>query len=126
MWKQVNINIQNIKHETGKAVLINCPHNSDYDGYSFWMPSKLIRNGKHSYAVSLSYTDDFKFVLKKYGKGKFNSKDVLDEIEISVKDFEEMFGVMNDNITEKLNPYETHKPEPIEPTEVEVNDELKR
>lgn len=98
-WKNININKQNVKTDTGRAVLINCPHNSDYDGFSFWHPSKLVREGKNSNALSIGYTDDFRFKLVKYGKGKWNIRDIIEQKEISVEEFEEMFGIMNENIT---------------------------
>ena len=127
MWKNININKQNIKADTYKAVLISMPKNSDYDGFSFWHPSKLVRDGRNSYAVSVGYTDDFKFKLVKYGKGKYNSRDIIAEIEIDAEEFEEAFGIMNENITSKkiVNNYETHKPDKLEVNNVEVLDELK-
>lgn len=104
MWKNININIQNIKFNNGSSVLINCPNKSKYDGYSFWHSAKLVRNGKNSYSKSLGYTNDFKFILKKYRKSRYNSNEVIDEKEISVEDFEEMFNIMNKNIVEpKIN-----------------------
>lgn len=128
MWKNIQINKQNIQHDTGRTVLINCPHKSNYDGYSFWHPSKLIRDGKHSYAVSLSYTKEFKFKLLKYGKGKWNSKQVISEKEIDVEEFEEMFGVMNENITAPKKDNESYliveEPEKID-LNIEVKEELK-
>lgn len=125
-WKNININTNQIKADTGKAVLIAMPHNSDYDGYAFWHTSKLIRNGRHSAAVSLGYTDDFTFTLKKYGKGKYNSREVIDEKVIDVAEFENAFGVVNENITEKefKSPYETHKPQTIEAVEHNLIKEL--
>ena len=63
-WKNIEINVQNIDFNTEKSVLIKMPHNSDYDGYKFWHPSKLVRNGSNSYAVKIGYTDDFIFKLK--------------------------------------------------------------
>lgn len=127
MWKNININKQNIKQETSRAVLIAMPHSSDYDGYSFWHPSKLVRDGRHSYAVSIGYTDDFKFRLVKYGKGKWNKFDIIDETSIDAEEFEEAFGVMDDNIKspEFKNEYETHKPDALEPVKSEVLEELK-
>lgn len=126
-WKNININIQNIKQETDRAVLIAMPHNSNYDGYSFWHPSKLVRDGNHSYAISLGYTDDFTFNLKKYGHGKYNKYQVIAEQTISVKEFEQAFGVMDENIKKPLpkNDFETHKPEILEAEKVDVLDELK-
>lgn len=105
-WKSIQINKQNIKKDTGSAVLIALPHNSKYDGFEFWHSSKLVRSGSHSYAVSLSYTEDFKFKLKRVSSKTFK---VLDEREISVAEFEEAFGVMNENIIE-----------PKEKSEIEV------
>lgn len=126
MWKNINVNINQIKLNTGRAILINCPHNSEYDGFSFWHPAKLVRSGKHSASVSIGYTEDFKFKLIKYGKGKYNSRDIIDEIEISVEEFEEMFEVENQSITTPkiVNDYETHKPELINTVVSNIESEL--
>lgn len=97
-WKNININKSNIKAETGSAVLISMPHNSYYDGYDFWISSKLVKRGRNSNAISIGYTDDFTFHLKKYGKGRWNSREVIDEKEISVEEFEEAFEEMDANI----------------------------
>ena len=40
------------------------------NGYSFWHPAKLVSSGRNSFSVSIGYTDDFTFRLKKYGKGR--------------------------------------------------------
>lgn len=127
MWKNISINLNQIQVETEKSILINCPHNSSYDGYSFWYPSKLVRSGRHSYSISIGYNDDFKFKLIKYGKGKWNSRDIIDKIEISVEEFEEMFDIQNKNITSKIfkNEYETHKPTEVKPVENNLIDDLK-
>lgn len=125
MWKNLQINKQNIKTETAKAVLINCPKKSKYSGYSFWHPSKLVRSGKHSYAVSVGYTDEFEFRLKKYGGGKYNSRQILDEVTISAAEFVEMFGVMDENIKAPKERDEVHVPESVEAEEVDVLPELR-
>lgn len=96
MWKNIEINLQNIETNTGKATLIKMPNNSDYAGYKFWHPSKLVRYGSNSYARSIGYTDNFTFKLFKNGKGKYNKFDVIDEIEIDAEEFEEAFGCMKD------------------------------
>ena len=126
MWKNININKNLIKADTGKAVLVAMPHNSGYDGYSFWHPSKLVREGKHGAAVSLGYTDDFVFHLKKYGKGKYNTNEVIDEIQLAPDELEEAFGMINENITSPKhnNPYETHKPTEKSPTETIADESL--
>jgi hypothetical protein len=111
-WKNIQINRQNIETETERAILFNCPHKSNFDGWVFWHPSKLVRDGKHSHAVSVSYNDEFQFNLKKFGK----NKNLLGECKISVAEFEDMFNVMDKNIIEKKekDPYEKHIPQPIE------------
>lgn len=126
-WKNINISKNNIKAETEKAVLISMPHKSDYDGYTFWHSSKLVRSGRNGNSVSIGYNDDFVFHLKKYGNGKWNSHEVIVEVDIDVENFEEAFGVMDENICSPKyeNPYETHKPMKMNPEEVSVLDELK-
>lgn len=122
-WKSISINIQNIKTRTDRAVLINCPNKSDYAGYSFWHPAKLVRSGKHSHAVSVSYTDDFTFKLVKYGSGKTSKFKVIAETAISAKEFEEMFGVMDENIIapkEEETYVKIVEPRPLEIDKVEV------
>ena len=125
-WKNLNINKQNIDVETSRSVLIKMPHNSDFDGYKFWHTSKLVRKGRNSNSVSISYNDEFTFNLKKYGNGKYNKREVIDEIEIDTEEFENAFNVMNENITSKkyVSDYETHKPKLIEPVESKVEGEL--
>lgn len=107
MWRSININKQNIKAETGKAVLIAFPHNSEYDGFSFWFPKALIKDGRNRNAISIIYTEDNTFYLKKNGK---------DAAQLAYDEIEEVFGVMNDNISApayKID-YETHKPQEVE------------
>lgn len=99
MWKNININKQNIEAETGRAILIKMPNNSDYKGFMFWHPVKLARDGRNKNAVSIGYNDEFTFTLKKFRNVKYNKIDVIDEIKISVEEFEEAFRVMDENIT---------------------------
>lgn len=126
MWKEININSNLIKRETGRAVLIALPHNSNYNGYSFWFPSKLVKKGKNSAAVSLSYTEDFSFRFVKHGKGRYNRNEVIDEITIAADEFEVVFEAVDSNITSpaEYNPYETHKPREMLAEDVEVIEEL--
>lgn len=70
-WKSISININLVHHDTGKATLIAMPHKSNYDGYKFWFPSKLVRSSRtRTDAVSLGYTDEFTFRLFKDGKNR--------------------------------------------------------
>lgn len=91
IWKIVYSYRQNIEHETSRAVLVNLPHRSNYDGYRVWLPAKLVRSGRHSYECSFSFTDSFKFKLRKFGKGRYNSREVIDKVEVSAEEFAEQF-----------------------------------
>lgn len=127
MWKNININKQNIEVETVKAILIKMPNNSDYKGFAFWYPTKLVRDGRNKNAVSIGYNDEFTFTLKKFGNGKYNKMDVIDEIKISAEEFEEAFGVMDENITspkKDVTYLKVEEPVKVE-KEVEVEECLK-
>lgn len=120
-WRSININKNNIKAETIKSVLIACPHNSDYDGFTFWHPAKLVREGRHGGAVSISYHTEWVFILKQY-KGK----EIVDEAEVNYETLEEIFGVMNDNINAPRSKdiYETHKPGKVTAVYTKVDESL--
>ena len=127
-WKNIEISKNNVQADSGRAILIAFPHSSEFDGFCFWHPSKLVRTGRNSNSLSVGYTDDFQFRILKYGKGKYNSKEIISEMEIGVLDFEEAFRTMNENIFGKKfkNPYETHKPGIVPPDEnIEALKELK-
>lgn len=51
IWKSIQINKQNVSRLSSYSSLIQMPHNSDFDGYSFWHTNKLIREGKHKNAL---------------------------------------------------------------------------
>lgn len=99
MWKSIKFNTLNIEHETEKAVLIKLPKKSEYSGYMFWHPSKLVRTvGGKGYFVSFSYTDDFKFTIFKQGK---NGKK-LESIELDSERIEEIFNSSNEQISKDV------------------------
>jgi hypothetical protein len=77
MWYKIKISANNIETSTDKAVLIKMKHNSNYDSFVFWHPAKLVREEGKMY--TFSFNDDFKFNLKKYGQGKWNSREVVRE-----------------------------------------------
>ena len=79
-WKKILFNIQNIETETEKAILINLPHNSEYDGWSLWIAKKLIKEGTHSYTRSILCTDSFTFTIKNGDDEKNITANELEEI----------------------------------------------
>lgn len=123
MWKKISINLNQIKYETGRAILIAFPNNSDLKGYQFWHPSKLVREGVHKACVSLSYTDEFIFQIFKTNK-KFEK---INETEINAEEFEEAFSVTSENNREKSKEtyLEIKEPKKIEIKEIIIPGELK-
>ena len=121
-WKTLTISTNNIEVSTAKAALIKMPHKSDYDGFVFWHPAKLVREGDYLYSRKISYTDDFEFRLFKKGSGRFNYNQKIAEKTISAAEMRKAMEVMEITIPD---PYELHTPELIEPVEVEVLEELK-
>ena len=79
-WKKILFNIQNIETETDRAVLINLPHNSSYDGWYLWVAKKLIKDGTHSYTRSILCTDSFTFTIKNESEEKTITAIELEEI----------------------------------------------
>lgn len=121
MWKKIKFNAQNIEHETGKATLIKMPNKSEYKGYTFWHPSKLVREeGGKGYFVSFSYTDSFEFKVFKTGK----NRNVLDEQFLSPSEMEEAFNVVDEQISSNVDSFLEVK-EPSKVTkEVELKEDL--
>ncbi|WP_304068608.1 hypothetical protein [Megamonas hypermegale] len=124
-WKKISINKQNVRHETAKAALIAMPHKSNYDGYEFWVSSKLVHPGSHSYELYLSLKDDYTFKLRKTGKGKYNRYEVIDEQTISAEEMIEAFDGEVDQKAQEDDSYVlVEEPEYRKPTESQVDEEL--
>lgn len=121
-WKTLAISTNNIEVSTAKAVLIKMPHKSAYDGFMFWHPAKLVREGDYLYSRKISYTDDFEFRLFKKGNGRFNRNTKIAEKTISAAEMRNAMKMME---LTKLDPYELHKPEIKEPVKTDVLEELK-
>ena len=88
MWNNAKVNIQNIKAETNSAILIRLPNKSKYKEFEFWVSKKCVRDGSHSYELSVSINTDFTYKAKRTGK---NFK-VLDERELSGAEILEAFS----------------------------------
>ena len=59
MWHKIKISANNIEASTDKAVLIKMKNNSNYNGFVFWHPAKLLR--KEGTMYTFSFNDEFKF-----------------------------------------------------------------
>lgn len=90
MWNNITIMKNQIEHVTDRAVLIKMPSSSKYPNFVFWHPAKLVR--KKGKMMSFSFNNEFKFKIMKYGQGRYNFTQVVDEIEIDYKEMEEAFS----------------------------------
>ena len=125
-WHSIFFNKQNVEYETDRAILINMPSRSVYNGWQFWHPAKLVREeGGNGYFLSLSFTDDWSFRLfKSYKRGQ-NPQKTVSPVEIK-----EAFQASDESIRpqakESSDSYlKVTDPEPIT-KEVEVDESLKR
>ena len=89
-WSKIKVNIQNIKRETEKAVLIAMPHSSEFDGFTFWISKKLVRPTRNDWELAVSIAEDMKFTLKRTSEKTFK---VLEERTVCNEDLIEAFGI---------------------------------
>ena len=133
MWYKVNFNALNIEYETEKATLIKMPRNSNYHGYCFWHPKKLVRENEigKGYFLTFSFDENFKFKLQKFSNSKFK-KELLDEVILDYEEIQNEFEKGNETIEEiekqvkenEIITYEIIKPEKIKDKEVIIDSEL--
>lgn len=95
-YLNININCNQIKYSTGRAYLIAMPHKSDYDGFTFWFPEKLVDEGRHGEALRLCIPVDFNFKLKRTSNKTYK---VLAETELDAYELVEQFRQTDENIT---------------------------
>ena len=126
-WRKIYFNSFNVERMTARAFLINMPRKSDYDGYRFWYPAKLVRNeGGKGYHLSLLFTDKTEFDIRKYGKrGK-----LLDKVILSPEAMLKAFEGVNEQIGHYASANNKSYLVVEEPTKIEktvtVDNELKR
>ena len=114
-WNNVTIPSNLYVCQSEKFFKFKFPNHSLYGGYSIWVSKKLIIFFEGDYI--LLYKDNFTFRIIKYGKGKYNWKDILDEKEISAEELAETFGYVEPVI---------YKPPKLEALEgVTILDELR-
>lgn len=133
-WGKVAVNAQNVECTTERGVKIKLPHSSKHDGFSVWVSLKLLRSGRHSYEYMLSVKADMEFTLKKYGQGRYNKSEVLDEKTISAEEMAAAFGGWVEDAPRYSEPavdpdrveIVKHEPERLEPVQIEADPELTR
>lgn len=121
-YLNININRNQIKTSTSRAYLIAMPHKSDYDGFTFWFPEKLVDEGRHDEAIRLCIPVSFNFTLRRTSPKTYK---VLAEAELNAYQLAEQFKRTDENITEqqKHEPeqrFKTVEPSYRKPEEVEV------
>lgn len=94
-YLNININRNQVKLSTGRALLIAMPHNSDYDGFTFWFPEKLVDKGRHDEAIRLCIPVSFEFKLRRTSPKTFK---VLAEEELNAYQLVEQFRQTDENI----------------------------
>lgn len=120
MWKSIEISRGFVKAETVRAILIGMPCSSDFDGCAFWHPSKLIWAGRRPDTVSIRYTDDFVFRLKKYGAGRYNFREIIEQRDITPEELADAFARAGYEPEEP----EIYTPEHLEPEGARADESL--
>lgn len=113
IWKGVEIRESLILRETERSALIAMPRFSNYDGFIFWHPLKLVR--REYGIVSLRYTDDFQFRLQKHKKTRKGQWKLVDEVMLTA---EEMVDILTQE--EPL----IYTPKPLEPEHATADENL--
>lgn len=112
-WKGIAINESLILRKTERSMLIAMPRFSDYSGYTFWHPLKLVRC---EYGiVFLRYTDDFQFRLQKREKTRKGQWELTDEVTLTAKEIEDVLSEEEPLI---------YTPKPLEPEEAIADESL--
>lgn len=122
MWKIIKINKNNIKTETEKSVLIKMPNSSNYKGYTFWHPSKLVIKNEYNY--SFIYNDNFSFKIFKTGRNFQKTS----ELNLSQKQMVKAFGIINNELNSEINKnkIKVTTPKIKKVLKIEVKNELKK
>lgn len=117
-YLNININCNQVKYSTGRAYLIAMPHKSDYDGFAFWFPERLVDEGRHNEAVRLCIPVNFNFTLRRTSPKTYK---VLAEAELNAYELVEQFKQTDENITGADIATRTEV-ERVEAPEVKVDD----
>lgn len=119
-WKYIYFSEDLIVYESEKSCKIRMPSGSDFNGFFLWYPSKLVKDVPCCDLREFIYLNSFEFVLKKYGKGVYNKRDVIEEKKVSAEEIEEA-------LTQRdfRNLFDVHIPKKLTPEKVVVPEDLK-
>lgn len=92
-WNKIYIHNNQLETKTQKVALIKMPGKSQYAGYKFWHPLKLVRTEKVTGGLSFSFNNEFVFRIFKNGQGRYNWKDVIDEKNLTPEEIKNVFSV---------------------------------
>ena len=123
MWNTLQIPEELVVVCTDKSIKIDMPGGGKYRGYNCWISRKIVHinvryiGEEKFYVYEIVYKDNFTFMLKKYGNGRYNKYEVIDEKEISAE-------VFCEEINENAPPPLIHTPIKLFPVKTEVIPEL--
>ena len=119
--EEIQFNKQNIEYDTGAAVLIKLPNRSNYKGYKFWHPAKLVREMRkgNGYFLTLSYTDEFVFKVFKTNKKGIRIDSIEFTGDVLSEEFNQLVEDDNESYLEVTEPVKVDR-------KVEIIKELER
>ncbi len=88
-WHRFWIKPDELVKETKKYVFVQLKRVHGYESYTICHVKKLIRQTEQTNQILMLFTDDFQFYLKKY-KDQNPSEEVLDTIQLTGKEFQQM------------------------------------
>lgn len=94
-WLNFEVLANMVVHETANSILVECPKNSDWAGWSFWISKKCVRAGSHKASLKVGLGSTFTIKMLKSGKTGKSEK------ETTAYDVAEQFKNLNEN---KNNP----------------------
>ena len=112
-WKNLYIDRACIRAVTDRSVLVSLPRYSEYRGFTFWHPKKLV-TGEYDKAV-LRYNDEFVFRLQKREKNKDGQWETVDQATLSGDEIAAIYSEEEPLI---------YTPKPLEPEEIEADESL--
>lgn len=126
-WLKIEINQNQIRGESASSFLIKMPSGSRHEGCVFWHPKKCVFRKELTYIISFS--ESWKFSVKKYGKGKHNRNEIISEYALDagamLRAFENQTVIDSPKEPDKIT-VERIIPDRIKPKETNPEECLKR